>query len=151
MITTDYSRRRVARTKETGKDSTLGQVEPSRNDECHQGRKSGASRICPPPSASPRRPDRLRDLCAPSWPTPPTDLLPHGTRSANAVRFSLTDIQRRSKDGFVSATGMFKIAFPWAQHSEEREERDYLKTLETTSEDDVAGNIWVTPEFGTTV
>lgn len=56
--------------------------------------------------------------------------------------------QRRSKDGFVSATGMFKIAFPWAQHSEEKEERDYLKTLDSTSEDDVAGNIWVTPEFG---
>lgn len=43
---------------------------------------------------------------------------------------------------------MFKIAFPWAQHSEEKEERDYLKTLDSTSEDDVAGNIWVTPEFG---
>ena len=44
---------------------------------------------------------------------------------------------------------MFKIAFPWAQHAEERAERDYLKTLESTSEDDVAGNVWVSPKFGT--
>lgn len=45
---------------------------------------------------------------------------------------------------------MFKIAFPWAQHAEERAERDYLKTLESTSHDDVAGNIWISPEFGRT-
>ncbi|KAK5938548.1 hypothetical protein PMZ80_009519 [Knufia obscura] len=56
-------------------------------------------------------------------------------------------LMRRSKDGFVSATGMFKIAFPWAQHAEERAERDYLKTLESTSTDDVAGNVWIAPEF----
>lgn len=56
-------------------------------------------------------------------------------------------LMRRSKDGFVSATGMFKIAFPWATHAEERAEREYLKTLETTSADDVAGNVWVTPDF----
>jgi len=43
---------------------------------------------------------------------------------------------------------MFKIAFPWAQHAEERAERDYLKTLESTSHDDVAGNVWISPEFG---
>ncbi|KAL2399361.1 hypothetical protein ABEF92_003536 [Exophiala dermatitidis] len=56
-------------------------------------------------------------------------------------------LMRRSKDGFVSATGMFKIAFPWAAHAEEKEERDYLKSLDATSQDEVAGNIWVTPEF----
>lgn len=56
-------------------------------------------------------------------------------------------LMRRSKDGFVSATGMFKIAFPWAQHAEERAERDYLKTLESTSDDDVAGNVWIAPEY----
>ncbi|KIW87523.1 uncharacterized protein Z519_11846 [Cladophialophora bantiana CBS 173.52] len=56
-------------------------------------------------------------------------------------------LMRRSKDGFVSATGMFKIAFPWAAHVEEKEERDYLKSLETTSQDEVAGNVWVAPEF----
>jgi hypothetical protein len=49
----------------------------------------------------------------------------------------------------VSATGMFKIAFPWAAHSEEKEEREYLKGLDTTSEDEVAGNVWVSPEYGT--
>ncbi|EXJ74727.1 uncharacterized protein A1O5_01422 [Cladophialophora psammophila CBS 110553] len=56
-------------------------------------------------------------------------------------------LMRRSKDGFVSATGMFKIAFPWAAHVEEKEERDYLKSLETTSQDEVAGNVWVAPKF----
>ena len=44
---------------------------------------------------------------------------------------------------------MFKIAFPWALRAEERAERDYLKTLDSTSHDDVAGNVWVAPEFGT--
>ncbi|EXJ94540.1 hypothetical protein A1O1_02936 [Capronia coronata CBS 617.96] len=56
-------------------------------------------------------------------------------------------LMRRSKDGFVSATGMFKIAFPWAAHAEEKEERDYLKSLDATSQDEVAGNVWVAPEF----
>ncbi|KIW33721.1 uncharacterized protein PV07_00549 [Cladophialophora immunda] len=56
-------------------------------------------------------------------------------------------LMRRSKDGFVSATGMFKIAFPWAAHVEEKEERDFLKSLEATSQDEVAGNVWVAPEF----
>ncbi|EXJ84433.1 hypothetical protein A1O3_05101 [Capronia epimyces CBS 606.96] len=56
-------------------------------------------------------------------------------------------LMRRSKDGFVSATGMFKIAFPWASHAEEKEERDYLRSLHATSQDEVAGNIWVAPEF----
>ncbi|KAK5083445.1 hypothetical protein LTR64_002369 [Lithohypha guttulata] len=41
---------------------------------------------------------------------------------------------------------MFKIAFPWAKHAEERAEREYLKSLESTSHDDVAGNVWVSPE-----
>ena len=44
---------------------------------------------------------------------------------------------------------MFKIAFPWAAQSEEKQERDYLKSLATTSEDEVAGNVWISPEFGT--
>ncbi|RMZ76336.1 hypothetical protein DV738_g5003, partial [Chaetothyriales sp. CBS 135597] len=56
-------------------------------------------------------------------------------------------LMRRSKDGFISATGMFKIAFPWAAHAEERAERAYLKTLAATSQDEVAGNIWVEPGF----
>ncbi|PWY84880.1 apses transcription factor [Aspergillus heteromorphus CBS 117.55] len=54
-------------------------------------------------------------------------------------------LMRRSKDGFVSATGMFKIAFPWAKLDEERAEREYLKTRTETSEDEIAGNVWISP------
>ncbi|GKZ24895.1 hypothetical protein AbraIFM66951_000674 [Aspergillus brasiliensis] len=54
-------------------------------------------------------------------------------------------LMRRSKDGFVSATGMFKIAFPWAKLDEERSEREYLKTRTETSEDEIAGNVWISP------
>ncbi|KAL4931587.1 KilA-N domain-containing protein [Aspergillus undulatus] len=54
-------------------------------------------------------------------------------------------LMRRSKDGYVSATGMFKIAFPWAKLDEERSEREYLKTREETSEDEIAGNVWISP------
>lgn len=57
-------------------------------------------------------------------------------------------LQRRSKDGYVSATGMFKIAFPWAKLDEERCEREYLKSREETSEDEIAGNVWISPGFG---
>ncbi|KAK2806453.1 hypothetical protein FQN50_005871 [Emmonsiellopsis sp. PD_5] len=56
-------------------------------------------------------------------------------------------LMRRSKDGYVSATGMFKIAFPWAKHTEEKAEREYLKSRQETSEDEVAGNVWISPEL----
>ncbi|KAJ5697735.1 hypothetical protein N7488_011419 [Penicillium malachiteum] len=56
-------------------------------------------------------------------------------------------LMRRSKDGFVSATGMFKIAFPWAKVEEERTEREYLKSREHTSQEEVAGNVWISPLF----
>ncbi|CEJ58501.1 hypothetical protein PMG11_07155 [Penicillium brasilianum] len=56
-------------------------------------------------------------------------------------------LMRRSKDGFVSATGMFKIAFPWAKTEEEKIEREYLKAREHTSQEEVAGNVWISPEF----
>jgi hypothetical protein len=43
---------------------------------------------------------------------------------------------------------MFKIAFPWALHAEEKAEREYLKHKESTSQDEVAGNVWISPESG---
>ena len=43
---------------------------------------------------------------------------------------------------------MFKIAFPWALAAEEKAERDHLKSLVSTSQDEVAGNIWIEPAFG---
>lgn len=44
---------------------------------------------------------------------------------------------------------MFKIAFPWAKLEEERSEREYLKEREQTSEDEIAGNVWISPVLGT--
>lgn len=55
-------------------------------------------------------------------------------------------LMRRSSDGFVSCTGMFKAAFPWATKREEDEERKYVKDhFLDTSKDETAGNLWVHP------
>jgi hypothetical protein len=43
---------------------------------------------------------------------------------------------------------MFKIAFPWAKSEEEKTEREYLKSKPETSEDEIAGNLWISPILG---
>ncbi|KAL5117913.1 hypothetical protein ACEQ8H_004232 [Pleosporales sp. CAS-2024a] len=55
-------------------------------------------------------------------------------------------LMRRSSDGYISATGMFKAAFPWASLAEEEAERRYQKTFSSAGGDEVAGSVWIAPE-----
>ena len=43
---------------------------------------------------------------------------------------------------------MYKAAFPWAQSEEEALEKEYIKSLEEASSEEVAGNVWIDPKKG---
>jgi hypothetical protein len=57
-------------------------------------------------------------------------------------------MQRRSIDGYISATGMYKAAFPWSTLEEETHERRHHKSLPSGKGEEVAGNVWIAPEDG---
>ena len=47
-------------------------------------------------------------------------------------------LQRRSYNGYMSASGMFEVAYPWATRLEGKAKKEYLKSLDPALEEEVA-------------